>query len=106
MYEERRSRSAPVKEGAIVDVKIEADGAKGDGLAKVNGFVVFVKDAHKGEEIRVKITRVLKKYAFAERTDQDATESSDENYNESEDENLNEDLEEQDKEISDDDEEY
>lgn len=66
MYGERKKRYAPVKEGDIVDLKIEADGTKGDGIAKVEGFIVFVKDSKKGDEVKVKITRVLDKYAFGE----------------------------------------
>ena len=36
------NRIAPVKVGAELDVKIEGVGEKGDGIAKVQGFVLFV----------------------------------------------------------------
>jgi predicted RNA-binding protein with TRAM domain len=57
---------APVKEGQEVDVKIEALGEKGDGIAKVDGFVLFIPNTKVGDEVRVKITRVLRKVGFAE----------------------------------------
>jgi len=62
--------NAPIKEGDIVEVTIENVGEKGDGIARVNGFVVFVPNAHQDETIKVKITRVLKKYAFSERVEE------------------------------------
>lgn len=57
---------APVKVGDILDVKIESVGAKGDGVAKVQGFVLFVPGVEQGQEVKVKVTRVLRKAGFAE----------------------------------------
>ena len=65
--QERFGRSfAPVKVGEEVEVKIEAFGEKGDGIAKVKGFVLFVPDTKEGDEVKVRITRVLSKVGFAE----------------------------------------
>ena len=62
-----RSRmTAPVRVGDELDVKIEAVGEKGDGIAKKNGFVLFVPGTKEGDEVRVKITRVLRRVGFAE----------------------------------------
>ncbi len=57
---------APVKVGAELDVKIEGVGEKGDGIAKVQGFVLFVPGVKTGDEVRIKVTRVLSKVGFAE----------------------------------------
>lgn len=57
--------SAPISEGKTYDVKIEDVAQKGDGIARVEGYVIFVPDTVAGEEVTVKITRVLPKYAFA-----------------------------------------
>jgi predicted RNA-binding protein with TRAM domain len=57
---------APVKPGDLLNVKIEAVGEKGDGIAKVNGFVLFVPNTKEGQEVQVKVTRVLRKVGFAE----------------------------------------
>ena len=57
---------APVQEGDEVHVTIEAVGAKGDGIAKVKGFVLFVAGTKAGEQVTVKITKVLKNVGFAQ----------------------------------------
>ncbi len=57
---------APVKVGDELDVTIEAVGAKGDGIAKKDGFVLFVPGVQKGDNVRIRITRVLRKVGFAE----------------------------------------
>jgi predicted RNA-binding protein with TRAM domain len=65
MFGQRR-RFAPVKEGDELDVKIEAVGEKGDGIAKKQGFVLFVPNTKEGDEVRVRVTRVLRNAGFAE----------------------------------------
>lgn len=62
-----RRSFAPVKVDEEIDVRIEAVGEKGDGIAKVKGFVLFIPGAKEGEECRVKVTRVLKKVGFADK---------------------------------------
>ncbi|MBI2655776.1 TRAM domain-containing protein [Candidatus Woesearchaeota archaeon] len=61
-----RQSYAPVKVGDELDVKIEAVGEKGDGIAKKDGFVLFVPGAKQGDNVRIKVTRVLAKVGFAE----------------------------------------
>ncbi|MEK6904930.1 MAG: TRAM domain-containing protein [Nanoarchaeota archaeon] len=57
---------APVKVGEEYDVMISAVGGKGDGIAKVKGFVLFVTGAKKGDFLKVRITKVLANVGFAE----------------------------------------
>ena len=66
MYDEGRRSFAPVSVGDEVDLTIEAEGAKGDGIAKIKGFVIFVPGGKQGETVKVKITKVFRKMAFAE----------------------------------------
>ncbi len=69
MYGDRSfggNRFAPVKVDEELDVKIEAVGAKGDGIAKTKGFVLFIPGAKEGDEVRIKITKVLRNVGFAE----------------------------------------
>jgi predicted RNA-binding protein with TRAM domain len=68
MYRDRGEprRFAPVKEGDELDVKIEAVGEKGDGIAKKQGFVLFVPKTKTGDEVRIRVTKVLKSAGFAE----------------------------------------
>ena len=60
-------RNVPVKEGETYTVTIEDMGRGGDGIARVEGFVVFVPETQKGETVDVKITAVKSKFAFAEK---------------------------------------
>ncbi len=62
----RQKSFAPVKVGDEIVVKIEAVGEKGDGIAKKEGFVLFVPATKVGDEVTVKIIRVLQKVGFAE----------------------------------------
>ena len=57
---------APVNVGDEIEVKIEAVGEKGDGVAKVKGFVLFVPNAKKDVVYKVRVTRVVRKVGFAE----------------------------------------
>lgn len=68
MEDDRDSRgfAKPVQQGDEVEVTIESTGAKGDGVAKVNNFVIIVPGAKEGEKVKVRITRVLRKMAFGE----------------------------------------
>ena len=81
--EERRS-TAPVKAGEEITVKIEHVGEKGDGIARVKGFVIFVPNTKPGDEVKVKVTKVLKKVAFAEVAGEGSSESSSEGSDEQE----------------------
>ncbi len=56
----------PVSEGDIVEVEVEDLGSKGDGIARVEGFVVFVPGAEVDTTYEVEVTSVGNKFAFAE----------------------------------------
>lgn len=62
----RQDRFVPVKVGDELDVKIEAVGEKGDGIAKKDGFVLFVPGVKQGDQVKVRVTKVLRKVGFAE----------------------------------------
>ncbi len=66
MYGSGFGRVAPIKVGEELDVKIEGVGEKGDGIARIQGFVLFVPGVKEGDEVRVRVTRVLRKVGFAE----------------------------------------
>ncbi|MFQ5975324.1 MAG: TRAM domain-containing protein [Candidatus Hydrothermarchaeales archaeon] len=61
-----QTSEAPVHEGELYNVKIEAMGRDGDGIARVNGFVIFVPHTKMGDELTIKITKVARSVAFAE----------------------------------------
>ncbi len=56
----------PVKVGEELDVTIEAVGEKGDGIAKKNGFVLFIPGVKEGQQVHIRVTKVLRKVGFAE----------------------------------------
>lgn len=49
----------------LVTVAIEDIGMDGEGIGKVNGFTLFVKDAVMGDVVEARITKVKKQYAYA-----------------------------------------
>ena len=70
MYEDggyNQRRFAPVNEGDEIDVRIESVGEKGDGVAKIKGFVIFVPGVKEGDQIKIKINKVLKSVGFGEK---------------------------------------
>ncbi|MCS7093755.1 MAG: TRAM domain-containing protein [Candidatus Aenigmarchaeota archaeon] len=56
----------PVKEGEEYDVEITETGSRGDGIARIKNFVIFVPGVQKGEKKRIKIVRVARKFAIGE----------------------------------------
>jgi predicted RNA-binding protein with TRAM domain len=56
----------PVKEGQVVDVEIKEISRRGDGIARVEGFVVFVPGTQVGDKVSVKVTKVGNSFAVGE----------------------------------------
>jgi len=48
-----------------VELLIEDLGTAGEGIGKIDGFTVFVKDTVIGDRVKVNLTKVKKNYAFA-----------------------------------------
>lgn len=49
----------------IYEITIEDMGNDGEGIGKINGYPLFVKDALIGDTAKVRLTKVKKNYAFA-----------------------------------------
>ena len=76
----RRFRHSPVKVGEQYDVTIEAISNRGDsGVAKIEGFVIFVPGTKVDEKIKVKITKVGNGYATGELAQQTSDQTGSEN---------------------------
>jgi predicted RNA-binding protein with TRAM domain len=60
------SEPKPVKAGDELEVKIEAVASKGDGIAKKDGFVIFIKGAKEGDTVKIRITEVKERFAVGE----------------------------------------
>ena len=65
-YGNERENNAPIEEGKEYDVKIEDTGRDGDGIARVEGFVVFVSGAKVGDEVKIRINSVRRNFGFAD----------------------------------------
>jgi predicted RNA-binding protein with TRAM domain len=59
----------PVESGKEYDVQVTEISRKGDGVARVQGFIVFVKGGRVGQKTRVRITHVGDRFATAETID-------------------------------------
>lgn len=59
----------PVNVGEEYDVEISEVGSKGDGIARVKNFVVFVNGAKEGEKTHIKIKEVRDRFAIGEKTE-------------------------------------
>lgn len=59
---------APVEVGKEYEADIVEISHRGDaGVAKIQGFVIFVSGAKQGEHVKFKITRVARRFATAEK---------------------------------------
>lgn len=60
-------KPAPVKVDKEYEVEITNMSRRGDsGVAKIEGFVIFVPDTKPGDHVKIKITKVGRRYATAE----------------------------------------
>jgi len=56
---------APVTEGESYDVTIEDLAREGDGVARIDGFVIFVPGTKVGDSVKIKVEKVLRRFAIA-----------------------------------------
>ncbi len=64
---EYRQNVAPVKVGESYDVSIDDIAKEGDGIARVEGFVIFVPQTKVGDKVKIKVNKVMRKFAIAEK---------------------------------------
>lgn len=55
----------PVKEGEKYDVKITDTSRRGDGIAKIEGFIIFVPGTKPGDQVKIQISSVRPRFATA-----------------------------------------
>ena len=61
--------TAPVTAGDRLEVDVADVGDEGDGIAKVDGYTLFVPGADAGETVEVRVTDVKPRFGFAELVD-------------------------------------
>jgi predicted RNA-binding protein with TRAM domain len=65
-YANRSFGSKPVETGKEYNVQITETGRSGDGIARIQGFVIFVKGGQAGQNVKAKIISVGERFATAE----------------------------------------
>lgn len=60
-----------IEEGLEYSMKVDAKGARGEGIGRIGNFVIFVKNAKTriGNVYKVKVTKVHRTFAYAELRD-------------------------------------
>lgn len=75
MERERRDRGRgyrrpfppkPVEIGKEYDVEVQETSRRGEGIARIKGLVTFIPNAKPGDHVRVKITRISRRFAEGE----------------------------------------
>jgi predicted RNA-binding protein with TRAM domain len=66
-FERRGFGPKPVEMGKEYDVEVTEVSQKGDGIARVQGFVIFVKGGKVGEKTKIRVTSVGPRFAIAEK---------------------------------------
>jgi predicted RNA-binding protein with TRAM domain len=56
----------PVKVGDELDVEITEVSKRGDGLTRVQGYVIFVPNTKQGDKVKIKITQIRPSFALGE----------------------------------------
>jgi predicted RNA-binding protein with TRAM domain len=60
----RSAPAAPVEVGKEYDVRIEDIAREGDGIARVEGFVIFVPQTKVGDQVKIQIDKVMRRFAI------------------------------------------
>ena len=69
-------RPKPVEVGKEYDVTISDTSRRGEGIAKIDGFVIFVPGTKMGQSARITVTRVSDRFASGEVVEKAAAQSA------------------------------
>lgn len=59
-----RKMEIPVKKNQEYIIDVIDNGFEGEGIAKIDGFTIFIPNAIKGEKLKILIVKVLSSHAF------------------------------------------
>jgi predicted RNA-binding protein with TRAM domain len=65
-YGSRSFNDSPVNVGETYDVKIEDTARQGDGIARIDGLVIFVPNAKINDSVKIEIKAIKRNCAVAE----------------------------------------
>jgi predicted RNA-binding protein with TRAM domain len=60
------SKEKPVKVGEELDVTVSEMSRRGDGVARIQGFVIFIPNAKEGTQAKIRIKEIRPSFATAE----------------------------------------
>ena len=60
------SRPAPVEEGKEYEADIAELSRRGEGIAKIQGFVIFIPHTKPGDHVKFRVISVARRFATAE----------------------------------------
>src|SRR5580700_9036982 len=66
----------PVEVGKEYNVTISDTSRRGEGIAKIDGFVIFVPGTRMGQSTRIKVTQVSERFANGQVVEQGTSSSS------------------------------
>ncbi len=67
-YRAPETKKEGLSEGETLEVRIESTGSKGDGIAKVGSYTIFVPGARRGDVVKIKVKKIAGKLVFTELT--------------------------------------
>ncbi len=56
----------PVEIGKEYDVEIQETSRRGEGIARIKGLVVFVPNTKPGDKVKIRVTRISRRFCEAE----------------------------------------
>ncbi len=69
--------SKPVEVGAEYDVEIKELSRRGEGIARIQGLVVFVPKTKTGDHVKIRVTRISRRFAEAQVVEEESSGSTD-----------------------------
>jgi len=63
---ENRFTPKPVEMGKEYEVDVQETSRRGEGIARIQGLVTFIPNAKAGDHVKIRITRISRRFAEAE----------------------------------------
>lgn len=63
----------PVEMGKEYEVEVQETSRRGEGIARIQGLVTFIPDTKLGDHVKIRITRISRRFAEAEVVKQGAS---------------------------------
>jgi predicted RNA-binding protein with TRAM domain len=63
---ESRFPPKPVEIGKEYEVDVQETSRRGEGIARIQGLVTFIPNAKSGDHVKIRITRISRRFAEAE----------------------------------------